>query len=170
MKRLLAISLLSFCFACSTNSQKKKGVKEIAREIMTASKNCALITVDSLGVASARTMDPFLPEEDFTVWMATNPKSKKVQDILNNPKVTLYYFDRNDPGYVTIQGEATLVNDADKKEQFWKDAWKNFYKDRKTDYLLIKVVPSKLHIISERYKILGDSITWQVPEINFSPH
>ncbi|MDT7830815.1 pyridoxamine 5'-phosphate oxidase family protein [Flavobacteriaceae bacterium S356] len=168
MKRLLTISLLSFFVACSTNPQKEKGIKEIAREIMVASKNCALITVDSSGVANARAMDPFLPEEDFTVWMATNPKSKKVQDILNNPKVTLYYFDKNDPGYVTIQGNATLINDADKKEKFWKEEWKNFYKDRKTDYLLIKVIPRKLNVISERHRILGDSITWRAPEINFN--
>lgn len=168
MKRLLTISLLVFAFACTKNQQTKKDIKEVVREIIVASKNCALITVDSLGRADARTMDPFLPEEDFTIWMATNPKSKKVQDILNNPKVTLYYFDKNDPGYVTIKGNATLVNDADKKEKFWKDEWKNFYKDRKTDYLLIKVVPNKLHIISESHKILGDSITWRAPEINFS--
>ncbi len=167
MKKVLAISLLSLFLACAPNQEKEKGLKEIAREIITISKNCALITVDSSGVANARTMDPFLPEEDFTIWLATNPKSRKVQDILYNDKVTLYYFDKNDPGYVTIQGNAILINDTDKKEKFWKEEWKNFYKDRKTDYLLIKVVPRKLHVISERYKILGDSISWKAPEIDF---
>lgn len=167
MRRLLSILLLTLFLSCTTNQQAEKDVKEIAREIITISKNCALITVDSLGVANARAMDPFLPQEDFTVWLATNPKSGKVQDIMRNPNVTLYYFDKNDPGYVTIQGNATLVDDSDRKEQFWKEEWKNFYKDRKTNYLLIKVVPKKLFVISERYKILGDSITWKAPEIRF---
>lgn len=166
MKRLLTISLLVFAFACTNNQQTKKAIKEVAREIIVASKNCALITVDSLGRADARTMDPFLPEEDFTIWMATNPKSKKVQDIANNPNVTLYYFDKKNPGYVTIQGIAALVNSPQQKKRLWKEEWKNFYKDRETHYLLIKVIPKKLKVISERHKILGDSITWKAPEVD----
>ena len=167
MKKVITIIFLASLFACAEKQPVKKELKEIAREVMIASKNCALITVDSFGVAQARAMDPFLPEEDFTIWMATNPKSKKVSDIANNPKVTLYYFDKNDPGYVTLQGTATLVNDTDKKEKFWKKEWKNFYKDRETNYLLIKVTPSKLNVISEKHNILGDSITWKSPEIEF---
>jgi len=168
MKRLLTISLLVFAFACTKNEHIKKDLKEVAREIIAASKNCALITVDSLGIADARTMDPFLPEENFTVWMATNPKSKKVRDIANNPNVTLYYFDKTDPGYVTIQGVASLVNSPEQKKKLWKETWKNFYKDRETHYLLIKITPKKLKVISERNKILGDSITWKSPEVDLA--
>lgn len=164
MKRVVIVLVLLNLLACSERKTVKKELKEIAREVMTTSKNCALITVDSLGVAHARAMDPFLPEKDFTVWMATNPKSKKVSDIANNPKVTLYYFDKNDPGYVTLQGTATLVNDREKKQKFWKEDWKNFYRNRDTDYLLIKVIPEKLYVISEHYKVLGDTITWKAPE------
>jgi general stress protein 26 len=154
-------------FGCTKKDPIKKELKLIAREVINASKNCALITVDSLGVANARTMDPFLPEKDFTIWLATNPKSNKVKEIRRNPKVTLYYFDKENPGYVTIQGTATLINSQKSKEKLWKEEWKNFYKDRKTNYLLIKVTPSKLNIISEKHNILGDSITWKSPEIQF---
>ena len=163
---LVVVFIMSF-LSCSQEKPVKKNLKDIAREVMLSSKNCALITVDSLGVANARAMDPFPPEEDFTVWMATNPKSKKVKEIRTNPKVTLYYFDKNDPAYVTIQGEAILVNDQEAKEKFWKEEWKNFYKDRESNYLLIKFTPSKLNVISEKHNILGDSITWASPEINF---
>jgi len=163
---MLVVFVMSF-FSCSQEKVVEKSLKDIAKEIIISSKNCALITVDSLGVAHARAMDPFLPEEDFTIWMATNPKSKKVKEVMANPKVTLYYFDKNDPGYVTMQGEAVLVNDQKSKEKFWKEEWKNFYKDRKTNYLLIKFTPSTLNVISEKYNVLGDSITWKSPEINF---
>jgi len=160
--------LITIClFSCVKQDKVKKELKEVAFEIIKASKNCALITVDSLGVANARTMDPFLPEEDFTIWMATNPKSKKVKEIQYNSKVTLYYFDKDDPGYVTVQGTAFLVNSQEEKEKFWKEEWNNFYKNRTTDYLLIKVIPSKLNIISEKHEILGDSITWKSPVIRF---
>lgn len=167
MRGLYVILLCILCITCAPKQEQEKELKEIAKEIIVAAKNCALITVDSTGIANARTMDPFAPQEDFTVWLATNPKSRKVEDIRNNSKVTLYYFDKSDPGYVTIQGNASLVDDPEKKEHFWKEEWKNFYKDRKTDYLLIKVVPKKLFVISERYKVLGDSLTWKAPEIEF---
>lgn len=167
MKKVIVLLIISCSFSCVKQDQGKKELKDIAREIVVTSKNCALITVDSLGIAQARTMDPFPPEEDFIIWMATNPKSRKVKEIEHNPNVTLYYFDKDDPGYVTIYGTATLVNAQEEKQRFWKEEWKNFYKNRTTDYLLIKVVPSKLNVISEQNKILGDSITWKPAEVEF---
>lgn len=145
----------------------KKDIKEIAKEIMTDAKNCALITIDSLGVAHARAMDPFLPEKDFTVWMGTNPKSLKVRQIQKNKNVSLYYFDAKSASYVTLQGIANIVNTKNEKEKFWKTAWKNFYKNKTTDFMLIKFTPKKATIISEKYQILGDSISWETPTIKF---
>jgi len=52
-----------------------------AREIMKAAGYCALITVDSSGQPQARVMDAFLPEDDMVVWLATNPKSRKVKQL-----------------------------------------------------------------------------------------
>jgi general stress protein 26 len=145
----------------------KKELNEIAKEIMMNAKNCAFITIDSLGVAHARAMDPFLPEENFTVWMATNPKSLKVQQIQKNKYVSLYYFDKETSSYVTLQGVASVVNTEKEKQKHWKEAWKFFYKNRTTDYVLIKFTPARANIVSEKYKILGDSIRWKTPEINF---
>jgi general stress protein 26 len=145
----------------------KKDIKEIAKEIMTDAKNCALITIDSLGVAHVRAMDPFLPEKDFTVWMGTNPKSLKVRQIQKNKNVSLYYFDAKSGSYVTLQGIANIVNTKNEKEKFWKTAWKNFYKNKTTDFMLIKFTPKKATIISEKYQILGDSISWGTPTIKF---
>ncbi|WP_231962812.1 pyridoxamine 5'-phosphate oxidase family protein [Polaribacter sp. KT25b] len=154
--------------SCNNTSEvAKKDLKEIAKEIMISAKNCALITVDSLGVAHARTMDPFLPEEDFTVWLGTNSKSLKVRQIKQNKLVTLYYFDAKNVSYVTLQGVAHIVNTQKEKEKFWKNEWENFYKNKATDYMLIKFIPNKATIISEKYNILGDSISWETPIIKF---
>lgn len=171
MKHVLKHIVFFFLFAnicsCTQENETKKNKIEIAKEIIEASKNCALITVDSLGIAHVRTMDPFLPEEDFTIWMATNSESSKVNEIRRNSKVTLYYFDKENPGYVTLEGTAMLIDTPKTKEQYWKDEWKNFYNEQKTNYLLIKFIPSKLYLISEKYNILGDSLTWKSPEITF---
>jgi general stress protein 26 len=101
-----------------------------AREIMTTARYCALITVNSKGRVHARTMDPFPPDENLVVWFGTNPKSRKVFEIRRHHGVTLYYFDRESPAYVTISGVARLVNDRAEKARRWKDEWKAFYPDR----------------------------------------
>lgn len=165
MKFIYLIVVITFFSSCLVPSKKSKS--EIAIEIIKNAKNCALITIDKEGIAHARTMDPFLPEKDFTIWMATNPKSLKVKQIQNNSNVTLYYFDSKTVSYVTFQGNAILVNSKKEKEMHWKNKWKNFYKNRDSDYLLIKFSPKNATIISEKYKILGDSLTWETPYLKF---
>lgn len=165
---LFFIILFTSCNICDKKiGRELETRREITRKIIENAKNCALITVDSEGNAYARAMDPFLPEEDFTIWMATNPISVKVQEIRRNPKTTLYYFDAKTVSYVTLLGTAELVNTKEEKEKFWKEEWKNFYKNRTTDYLLIKFTPKSGTVVSEKYNILGDSITWQAPSLKF---
>ena len=149
----------------NTLKTSKMSLKEIAKELMVNAESAALITVDSIGVTHVRAMDPFLPEDNFTVWMGTNPKSSKVSQIKKNNLVSLYYFDKESAGYITLQGVATIVNTREKKDRYWKKEWKNFYKNTTTDYILIKFVPNKATIISEKHQVLGDSITWEAPKL-----
>ncbi len=50
-------------------------------EIMGSQKYCALVTIDSLGTPHICTINPFPPEDDMTVWMATNSRSDKAQQL-----------------------------------------------------------------------------------------
>jgi general stress protein 26 len=175
---LLARTFLLICFASwapGLRSQVKQALRldrqsliANAREIMNTARYCALITVDATGGPHARTMDPFSPAEDMVVWLATNPKSRKVREIRRNQRVTLYYFVSEDQAYVTISGRARIVRDAREKAKHWKDEWKDFYPDRQ--YLLLAVKPEKLEVISVKQGIIGDSITWMPPAVNFRSH
>ena len=136
-----------------------------AREIMGAARYCALITLDSKGRSHARTMDPFPPDENMMVWFGTNPRSRKVSEIRRNHRVTLYYFDREGPAYVTISGVARLINDPGEKAKRWKDEWKTFYPEREKGYLLIAVTPTELEIVSEKKGIVGDALRWTPPTV-----
>ena len=138
-----------------------------AREIMTAAGNCALITLDENDLPMVRTMDPFLPEKDFTVWFGTNPNSRKVNQIKTNPNVTLYYLDKDASGYVVIHGKAQLVDDQTEKGKHWKTEWETFYPNKTKDYLLIKVTPQWMEVLSTTRGITGDPKTWKVPVIRF---
>ena len=169
-KASLLLSL--FAFAPSARGQAKRPPRldresliATARDIMKTARYCALITLDSSGRPHARTMDPFSPADDMVVWLATNPKSRKIREIRRNRRVTLYYFERDDQAYVTISGRARIVRDPKEKAKHWKDEWKDFYPDRQ--YLLIAVAPERLEVISVKQGIIGDSITWTPPAVTF---
>jgi general stress protein 26 len=141
----------------------------VAREIMAAARYCALITVDSTGQPQVRAMDPFPPEEDMTVWLGTNSMSRKVKEIRNESRVTLYYADSEGGGYVSIAGTARLVDDEKEKARRWKEGWETFFRDQKERYLLIAVTPVKLEILSYKHGITGDATTWRTPSVIFEP-
>ena len=177
MKRLRTLTWIVLLFAFSAipaQLQEKRAepptranLIAAAREIMTAARYCALITIDENGAAKARTMDPFLPDQNMVVWLATNPKTRKVSEIGKNPHVVLYYFDLPSQSYVTISGTARLVDDRQEKTRHWKDEWKDFYPDREKGYLLIAVTPEKLEVVSVKKGITGDVNTWTPPTVTF---
>lgn len=138
-----------------------------ARELMMSTHFCALITLDESGHPRARTMDPFSPEEDLVVWFGTNSTSRKVNEIRNDSRATLYYEASNESGYVVIEGNAYLVDNQEMKKKYWKKKWDEYYSDQKTNYILIKIVPDKLEIVDYGHGIVGDSETWAVPFVRF---
>lgn len=170
---VLPFLLFISCKSTGQNTAKKEALNDkliyAAREIMTAAGTCALITLDENNRTMVRTMDPFPPETGLTVWLGTHPKSRKVAQIKNNPKVTLYYLDSDASGYVVIHGTAQLVADQKEKEKRWKEEWKTFYPNPSEDYILIKVTPERMEIISETRGILGDPETWKPPVVVFDP-
>lgn len=175
--RVLALPLLLFSIAATASYSyaQEKDRKDTerdkliaaAREIMSDARYCALITVDANGRAQARTMDAFAPDQEMVVWLATNPKARKVSEISKNPHVVLYYFDMPSQSYVTISGIARLVDDPREKTRHWKDEWKDFYPDREKGYLLIAVTPEKLEVVSVKKGINGDPSNWNPPSVTF---
>lgn len=140
-----------------------------AREVVKKAGNCGLVTVDEAGQPRVRTMDPFPPDENWRVILATNSSTRKVEEIRNNPHVALYYFDPDSPGYVTLMGRARLVDDQESKDKYWKETWKAYYRDenRGDDYLLIEVAPSKLEVMSISHGIAADPLGWKPAVVKF---
>lgn len=166
----LMIIILPFKGPCQNimeNEATKEKLIQAAREIIEAAGTCALITLNDESIPMVRTMDPFPPESDFTVWFGTNSESRKVNQIKNNPNVTLYYQDSDASGYVVIHGTAQIIDDQKEKQNRWKEAWEAFYPDNRANYLLIKVSPEWMEILSNSRGILGDSDTWQTPMVRF---
>ncbi len=166
---LFIISLLFFSQQtfCQGEVVKDSDIKLAAKEIMNNATTCALITLDKNGAPRARTMDPFPVEDDFTVWFGTNSNSRKVLQIKSDPRVTLYYLNEESTGYIVISGIATLVVDHEIKDSYWKERWEAFYPENRENYLLIKVEPIWMEVLSPSNNIFNDSITWQPPIVDF---
>ena len=129
----------------------------LSRTIIDSAQCRILITVDENGKPQARTMSPFPPEENMIIWLGTNPRSRKVQQIKNNPNVMVYYYDTKGASYVSVAGHARIVNDPEKIAHYWKEGWTRFYPDPEKDYTLIEVTPERLEIVSFKYNLLWDS-------------
>ncbi len=138
-----------------------------AKEIISSATTCALITIDKEGKPSVRAMETLPVKDDFIMWFGTNPKSRKVAQIKHDERVTLYYLDADASGYVTIYGIAEIIDNKKEKEAYWKEEWSAFYPNKEKGYVLIKVTPISMEVISNSRGILGDSITWKVPKVVF---
>jgi general stress protein 26 len=108
-------------------------------------------------------VDPFAPDSAFVIWIATNPLTRKVTEIRRDSRVTLLYFNAAADEFVTVLGTATLVADSSEKAQHWKAEWAAFYKDgpRGDSYLLIRVRPTRLEVVSPRHGLTNDPRTWR---------
>ena len=172
---LFAMSIFTFLSCTNVNSaqedirsdftHEEQKIINLSKEIIKETYFATLITVDKNGQPRARVMEPFEPDNNFIIWLATNPKSRKVAQLKNNSRATLHYFDKNDLGYVSLMGNAFLINDEVIKSKKFKDGWHKFYKNQKEDYLLIKFIPKTLELISIPNEFTGDSLTWKPHQV-----
>lgn len=148
-------SWLGSALAYADTKPTREEVLAAARETAVAARFAALITLDANGNMKARTVDPFAPEDDFTVWLATSWVTRKVGEIKRNNKVSLYYFDPKTLAYLILLGTAELVEPSKLSREYWKPEWKAYYSKgpASEEYLLIKVSPHTLEYYHEARKI-----------------
>lgn len=147
---------------------RKEKLLNTARKIMESSNYCALISFGMDGYPNARMMDPFPPDKDMAVWMGTNSKSKKVKEIKNNNNILLYYEAPGGDGYVSLKGTGYIIDTEKEKVKYWKKSWEQFYPTDKKNFILIKVIPKKLEIVSYKNGLTGDPVTWKAPSVKFN--
>ncbi|HEY3384592.1 MAG TPA: pyridoxamine 5'-phosphate oxidase family protein [Vicinamibacterales bacterium] len=136
-----------------------------AREVMQAQTYCGLVTIDASGRPQARTMNPFPPDDEMVVWMATNTGSRKVQELRKDSRVLLYYSDHAKAiGYVALSGRAVLVDDMQeilkRKRAYWDTAFPGL-----KNLVLIKVIPEQLDVINYKQGAVGHTVTWRSPSL-----
>ncbi len=175
-RHVLVLASLA-CLPSRVNAQQsppgvdgdRPAVLRAAHEVMRKARYCALITLGEDGQPQARAVDPLGPDDDMTVWVGTNAATRKVAQLRKDPRVTLYYFDAAAPAYVTLIGMAVASSDPAEKAKHFKDEWLPFYKDRHRgpDFVLLKVTPRRLEIVSQNHGLINDPKTWRPVAVEF---
>jgi general stress protein 26 len=137
--------------------------KSIALEIINDADFSVLTTTENNQV-DTRTMDHFKMGSDFVLYFGTNVNSRKVKQIQKNKNVTVHFNSNENDGYVSVKGHAYINKDSVLVNNYWKDDWNVFY-PVKSNYRVLKVIINSFELISEKYNVLGDSLTWKSPMI-----
>lgn len=162
---LLSLGLCSGAKAGDAAEDTK--ILDLARATIAKVRYATMATVDADGQPRTRVVDPFLPGEDFVIYVATNPKTRKVAQIGQHAKVTLFYFDPDDRNYVSVMGQATLIDDDKQKLEMRREADSDrIYPNFPADYLLIRIEPIWIEGLLPGYR--GDRETWMPARVDLS--
>jgi general stress protein 26 len=149
------------------SSVNRDSVLYAAREIIRETTYCALVTIDSTGQPHVRTMNPFPANPELVTWFASSRNSRKVREIIKNPKVCVYYADHlSAKGYATIAGTAEVIDNKDLLIKMKRAYWDNI-PDWQNNFVLIKIVPRSLEVINYKHGLNNDPKTLRAPSIVF---
>src|SRR6185436_11853484 len=142
-KSIVVIAVLSAGALFTEDAQPAREIRSAAFDVMRAARYCTLITIGADGQPQARIVDPLIAENELRIWIATNPLTRKVDEIRRDPRVTLMFFNAPANEYVTVLARANQVTDTARKAAHWKPEWQPFYKQQTAgpDFMLFEVKP-----------------------------
>ena len=105
-----------------------------------------LVTVNSANELKARPMSTADIDTEGNIWFFTDVFSDKTAEILFNNEVIINYAAPALTKYISIYGNASLVNDVDQIKELWSPAFKAWFPEGETDdaVILLKVTPSHI--------------------------
>jgi general stress protein 26 len=167
---ICSLTLLTAIISPKINGQSainKDTLMFAAKEIIKGTSYCGLATVDASGQPQMRTMNPFPVNDEFITWFATSRTSRKVKEIKSNPKVCVYYADHSSAkGYVSITGNAEVIDDRELLVKMKRDYW-NGIPNWETNFVLIKIVPKTMEVVNYKHGLSSDPNTFSAPKMVF---
>jgi general stress protein 26 len=116
-------------------------------------------TIDGKGIPHTRAMDNLRSRErfpklaslfnahkkDFLVLLSTNTSSTKMQHIVKNPQVAIYYCEPRQFHGVMLSGEIEIVKNLELKHALWHDYWTKYYPKGidDPDYSILSLHPTQ---------------------------
>ena len=120
----------------NTTSNHQQAIEQV-RELIKGIDTAMLTTVSEEGLVS-RPMKTQDIEFDGNLWFLTKKDTDKFHELLRNRQVNVAYAGKS---YVSIRGEAEIVEDAGKVKQFWNPMYEEMLETTYDDpnLVLIKV-------------------------------
>ncbi len=121
----------------SNHSLSNQEAIETVRDLIKGIDTAMLTTVTERGLVS-RPMQTQEVEFDGDLWFLTKKDTNKYQELLRNRNVNVAYVDKS---YVSIRGEAELVESPAKIKEFWNIVYEKLLETTPDDpnLVLIKV-------------------------------
>ncbi|WP_068776562.1 pyridoxamine 5'-phosphate oxidase family protein [Paenibacillus sp. FJAT-26967] len=119
----------------STTHEANQEAIEKVRDLIKGIDVAMLTTINDQGLVS-RPMSTQEVEFDGDLWFITKKDKSVYQELLQNSKVNVAYADKS---YVSIRGEAELVEDRTKVEEFWNRSYEMFFDTTSDDPSLVLI-------------------------------
>ncbi|NOU82219.1 general stress protein [Paenibacillus sp. LMG 31459] len=108
----------------STLDKSHQEAVETVRDLIKGIDTAMFTTISPEGLVS-RPMKTQEVEFDGDLWFLTKKDTSKFDEILHDPRVNVVYADKS---YVSIRGTARIVEDLEKKKEFWSAGYNTFLK------------------------------------------
>jgi len=102
-------------------------VKKASLELANRSNIAMLSTNGDEGYPNTKAMIKVRNDELTTIWFSTNTSSKRVSQLLRDPKANVYFVDTENWEGLMLVGEVEVLQDAATKERFWHPGDEKYY-------------------------------------------
>jgi general stress protein 26 len=109
-----------------TEHDTAAGIKKVA-ELIKGIRIAMLTTVDPDGELRSRPMAMQENEFDGALWFFTAKSSGKMDSVLHDQHVNLAFSDPSDSRYVSLTGQAVIVDDKVKARELWNPMMKSWF-------------------------------------------
>jgi general stress protein 26 len=133
-----------------------------ARTLITEDTIATLITLDANSQPRARSILVSPPDDDLTLWMATRPGSRKLDQLRANPIATLHFAEDSKAAYLSLMGTAHIHTDPatiQAKNPYKGAGLTHFFPHFPADFVLLGFKPQWLEIATAT--LPSNPVTWQ---------
>jgi general stress protein 26 len=106
--------------------QKEKAVEE-ALALADKSGIAILGTNGENGYPNSKAMIKMENEGLKRIWLSTNTSSKRVGQLVGNPKACVYFGDFEQWMGLMLVGDVDVLRDAESRQRLWRDGFEKYY-------------------------------------------
>lgn len=144
----------------ASNDTSLDNCLKATHHMLNKAKYCFLVTQGEDGWCHTRLVQPIIEidnknSEYFRIWLGTRQDLRKVEEVWNNPKITLAFEDSRENANLVIYGYAYIETEERIKKNYWKFTWKLFFPKgpKANNYIAIRIEPIELEILNFKQKI-----------------